>query len=60
MNTSRVSSKSKCSATDPASEFSIGMTAACTEPFSTRSNTSADRAHGTTVAPGSIFLALRG
>src|SRR5271157_230327 len=57
MNTFRVSSKSKCSATDPASEFSMGMTAACTEPFSTRSNTSADRAHGYTAARGCIFPA---
>src|SRR5271165_5141461 len=57
MNTFRVSSRSKCSATDPASEFSIGITAACTEPCSTRSNTSADLAHGTTAARGSILPA---
>ena len=36
---------------------SMGMTAASTDPFSTRSKTSAERAHGTTAHRGSIFFA---
>ena len=56
-NNSRASSRSKCSATEPASEFSIGITAALAEACSTRSKTSAERAHGTTVARGSILPA---
>src|SRR5712691_1843589 len=54
MKTSRVSIRSACSATVPASVFSIGITAAPTDPPARRSNTSADRAHGTTVHRGSI------
>src|SRR5436305_5716429 len=50
----RETSRSACSATVPAKVFSMGMTAPSTEPRSTRSNTSADRAHGTTVHRGSI------
>src|SRR5256885_11691397 len=50
----REPSRSACSATVPAKVFSMGMTAPSTEPRSTRSNTSADRAHGTTVHRGSI------
>ena len=57
MNNSRASSRSKCSATEPASEFSIGITAAPTAPCSTRSKTSAERAHGTTDARGNILPA---
>src|SRR5205823_1089725 len=54
IKTLRETSRSACSATVPAKVFSIGMTAPSTEPRSTRSNTSADRAHGTTVHRGSI------
>src|SRR5438270_10204744 len=54
IKTLRETSRSACSATVPAKVFSMGMTAPSTEPRSTRSNTSADRAHGTTVHRGSI------
>src|SRR5581483_3152885 len=52
MNAFCVSSRSKCSATDPARVFSSGITAQV--PRATRSNTSAERAHGTIEQPGSI------
>src|SRR5271154_4980693 len=58
--TSRPSSKSKCSATDPASEFSIGITAPSTVPRLTRSKTSSERAHGTTVDRGGMVSAASG
>src|SRR5690348_4774402 len=54
IKTLRETSRSACSATVPAKVFSMGMTAPSTEPRSTRSKTSADRAHGTTVHRGSI------
>src|ERR1700722_1360788 len=57
MKTSRSTRRSACSATVPASVFSMGMTAAAAVPRATRSNTSAERAHGITVQPGSIFSA---
>src|SRR4029077_6032844 len=57
MWTSRPRSKSKCSATEPASEFSIGTTAPSTVPRLTRSKTSSERAHGTTFALGNIASA---
>jgi hypothetical protein len=53
----RATRRSACSATVPAREFSIGMTAAWAEPFSTRSNTSAERAQGMTWQRGSICSA---
>ena len=54
MKTWRASNRSKCSVTDPASEFSMGITAAATEPRSTRSKTSTERAHGTMSQPGTM------
>src|SRR5882762_8008038 len=54
INTSRLSRRSKCSATDPASEFSIGITAPPTDPRPTRSKTSADRAQGTIMQRGTM------
>ena len=46
-----------CSVTDPASEFSIGITAIGTLSASSRSKTSAERAHGTMAHPGTILRA---
>src|ERR1700730_14289580 len=54
MKTLRASSRSKCSVTEPASEFSIGMTAAATAPRCTRSKTSTERAQATISQPGTI------
>src|SRR5581483_12236399 len=54
MNNPEESSRSKCSATDPANEFSMGITAAATAPDFAFANTSAEDTHGTTVARGSI------
>src|ERR1700691_3535953 len=47
-------SKSKCSATDPANEFSMGITAEAS-PFSTSRKTSAETAQGRMVASGSMM-----
>jgi hypothetical protein len=54
MNTLLVRSKSKCSATDPANEFSIGITAELTLLRTTKSKTSAERAQETTAHPGTM------
>ena len=45
--TSRASSRSRCSVTEPTSEFSMGITAAATDPRCSRSKTSAERAQAT-------------
>ncbi len=55
--TSCFSSKSKCSRTDPARLFSMGIAAASTTPSSKARNTSAESAHGTISAPATSFSA---
>jgi len=57
MNNPEESSRSRCSATDPARVFSIGITAAATALDRTFPNTSADDTQGTTVARRSIRCA---
>src|SRR5882672_758759 len=54
MNTSRASSRSACSVTVPARVFSMGMTATVTSPACRWSNTSAERAQGNSVQPGTM------
>src|ERR1700730_11773670 len=57
MNTSCVRRMSACSATVPANEFSMGITAAATDSRCKQSNTSAERVQGTTVQRGNICSA---
>ena len=50
--TSCFSSRSKCSSTEPARLFSMGIAAASAAPESSAANTSAESAQGTISAPG--------
>jgi hypothetical protein len=55
--TSWVSSRSKCSETEPASEFSMGMAAASTDPLATAAKASAESEKGTMTASATSFMA---